>query len=72
MIPGLYSIFDHWHKQGTVWLYSDPHFGDKELQAGVPGRPSDEEQIKMINAKVGKKILLLSLVMLVMLNVPKD
>ena len=35
MIQGLYDIFSHWHAQGTVWLYSDPHFGDKELAAGV-------------------------------------
>lgn len=61
MIPGLYDIFNHWHKQGTVWLYSDPHFGDKALQKGVAGRPSDEDQIKMINAKVGKKDTLIIL-----------
>lgn len=49
-IAGLYECFNHWHKNGTVWLYSDTHFGDKELL----NRPTDEEQIKMINSKVGK------------------
>ena len=61
MIQGLYDIFFHWHAQGTVWLYADPHFGDKELAAGVVNRPSDEEQVKMINSKVGKKDTLIIL-----------
>ena len=54
-IAGMYKIFDHWHKEGTLWIYSDPHFDDAELAAGVVNRPSAEEQVKMINAKVGKK-----------------
>ena len=61
MIQGLYDIFAHWHTQGTVWLYSDPHFGDKELAAGVINRPTDEEQIRLINSKVGKKDTLIIL-----------
>ena len=60
MIPGLYDIFNHWCNQ-TVWLYSDPHFGDKELAAGVVNRPTDEEQIRLINSKVGKKDTLIIL-----------
>lgn len=28
MIAGLYDCFDHWHKEGTLFIYSDPHFGD--------------------------------------------
>lgn len=60
MIPGLYDIFNHWCNQ-TVWLYSDPHFGDKELAAGVINRPTDEEQIRLINSKVGKKDTLIIL-----------
>ena len=54
-IAGLYKMFDHWHKEGTLYIYSDPHFDDAELAAGVANRPSAEEQVKMINAKVGKK-----------------
>lgn len=56
MIEGLYKIFDHWHQEGTVWLYSDPHFNeDEDLKVPFPHRPEAEEQIKMINSKVGKK-----------------
>ena len=50
-IAGLYEIFNHWNKVGTVYLYSDPHFGDKD----IPNRPTDEEQLARINSKVGKK-----------------
>lgn len=60
-LPGVYKIFnDRWCNQ-TVWIYSDPHFGDKELAAGMPNRPSDQEQIKMINSKVGKNDTLIIL-----------
>lgn len=54
-IAGLYKMFDHWHAEGTLWIYSDPHFDDMDLAAGLPNRPSAEEQVKMINSKVGKK-----------------
>ena len=54
-IQGLYKTFDHWHAKGTLWIYSDPHFDDMDLVAGLPNRPSAEEQVKMINSKVGKK-----------------
>ena len=60
MISCLHDIFNHWCNQ-TVWLYSDPHFGDKELAAGVINRPTDEEQIRLINSKVGKKDTLIIL-----------
>ena len=33
-IAGLYKIFDHWHKEGAVWIISDTHFGDEELKEG--------------------------------------
>ena len=60
-LPGVYKIFnDRWCNQ-TVWIYSDPHFGDKELAAGMPDRPSDQEQIAMINSKVGKNDTLIIL-----------
>lgn len=62
MISGLYSLFnERWADKQTIWVYSDPHFGDEELAAGTPGRPSDEEQIKLINSKVGKKDVLIIL-----------
>ena len=60
-IAGLYKIFDHWHATGTVWLYSDPHFGDKDLAAAQPNRPDDDTQIRLINSKVGRKDTLIIL-----------
>lgn len=57
----LYKCFDHWSKQGTVWIYSDTHFGDAELRAGFPNRPSDEDHVKLINSCVGKKDTLILL-----------
>ncbi len=62
MIDSLYKPFQHWSKVGTIWLYSDPHFNeDEDLHIPFPNRPSAEEQIKMINSKVGRKDTLLLL-----------
>ena len=61
MIEALYKPFQKWSEVGTIWIYSDPHFGDKELAAGVKGRPTAEEQVKMINSKVGRKDTLIIL-----------
>lgn len=55
MLPGIYNNFQHWGTQNTVWIYSDPHFSDVDLKSGIKNRPSDEEQIAKINAKVGRK-----------------
>ena len=60
MLPGLYKCFSHWCNQ-AVWVYSDPHFGDVELQKGISNRPTDAEQIKMINMCVGKNDTLICL-----------
>ena len=54
MIAGLYKIFDHWHKEGALFIYSDPHFNDADLKAGIE-RPDAEELVKLINSKVGRK-----------------
>ena len=55
MIEGLYDIFKHWHATGTVWIYSDTHFNDAELAAGVASRPIAGIHLANINSKVGKK-----------------
>lgn len=47
----LYPCFQHW--PGTIWFYSDPHFGDAHI-AGYRKGISDDEQIRRINSKVGK------------------
>lgn len=59
-IPGLYDAYQRWAGQ-TVWVYSDPHFGDQDLAAGVVNRPSDLDHVKLINACVGKKDTLICL-----------
>lgn len=61
MIEGLYPFAKEWSKQGTVWIYSDPHFGDPDRKLIDSNWPSDEEQIKRINSKVGKKDTLIIL-----------
>ena len=58
-IAGLYKIFDHWHKEGAVWIISDTHFGDEELKEGFPNRPTDDELVKLINSKCGKKYVII-------------
>lgn len=60
MLPGIYDAFQHWGEQ-TVWIYSDPHFSDEDLECGIKNRPSDEEQIRRINAKAGRKDTLIIL-----------
>lgn len=60
-LPGIYKIFnDAWAGQ-TVWIMSDPHFGDEDLRAGFPNRPTDEELVRRINAKCGRKDVLICL-----------
>ena len=53
-IAGLYKIFDHWHAEGTTWLYSDPHFNDPDLKKGIE-RPDADELVRLINSKCGRK-----------------
>ena len=60
-LPGLYDCFPHWGEKNAVWVISDTHFGDKDIQKAFPNRPSDEELIKNINQKVGKTGTLLLL-----------
>lgn len=60
-LPGVYKIFnDRWCNQ-TVHIIADLHFDDRELRAGMPNRPSDEELVHRINAKVGRKDTLIVL-----------
>ena len=61
MIAGLYKIFDHWHQEGTLWIFSDPHFGDSDLETGIYNRPSAAEIVQRINAKCGRKDTLICL-----------
>ena len=55
MVTGLYNIFNTLWGMQTIWLYSDPHFGDTEEESGLINKPTDAEQVKRINSKVGRK-----------------
>ena len=44
-IAGLYKCFDHWHKEGTLYIYSDPHFGENSEEARMINHPADETQV---------------------------
>lgn len=59
----LYDIFaKSWMSQGgTIWLYSDPHFGDNDMTILRKNNVSDEEQIKRINSVVRKEDTLIIL-----------
>ena len=48
----LYKHFEHWYHGGTIWLYSDPHFGDPDN--GTHWWPTDYEQVGMINKGLGR------------------
>ena len=55
MEKGLYEIFaNSWYRGGSVWLYSDPHFGDKDVAQFRKNNISDEEQVKRINSVLGQ------------------
>lgn len=56
MYKHLYDIFGKsWYREnGSVYIYSDPHFSDDEMKYLRKNYISDEEQIKRINSKVGK------------------
>lgn len=53
MIPYIYKCFSHWCREGSIYLYSDPHFSDSAMNK--VRNITDEIQIKNINRKVGKK-----------------
>ena len=61
-LPGIYDMFNKaWKDYQTIYIISDTHFGDDDLKKALPNRPSDDELVKLINSKVGKKDLLIHL-----------
>lgn len=58
-LPGVYNIFlEKMNDYQTCYMISDTHFGDKDIQKAFPNRPSDEELVKLINSRVGRKDVL--------------
>ncbi len=51
----LYPCFEYLNRFNNVYLYADPHFNDEEVKKYRENYISDEEQVKSINSKVGKK-----------------
>lgn len=52
----LYDIFEKTWKRtdsSSIWLYSDPHFGEPDLFE-IRGDITSDEQVRRINSKVGK------------------
>lgn len=57
----LYKPFEHWYHGGSIWVFSDLHFEDSDCKLMDPNWPTPEEQVKLINSKVGKKDTLIIL-----------
>lgn len=59
ILPGLYDIFnERWGKFQTAHIISDLHFGEEDLKRAFPARPADDELVRRINSKVGRKDIL--------------
>ena len=54
MIKSLYKPFQKWSENGSIWIFSDPHFNDEDLNNAYEDRPSADELVRRINSKVGK------------------
>ena len=54
MYKHLYDCFKHWYHGGSIYFYSDPHFGDEEMKQIRKNYISDEEQVARIRSFIGK------------------
>lgn len=59
VLSGVYKTFMKcWENFQTAWIISDLHFNEMDLKRAFPNRPSDDELVRRINAKVGRKDIL--------------
>ena len=59
VLSGVYKTFmQRWEGFQTAWIISDLHFGEDDLKRAFPSRPSDDELVRRINAKCGRKDIL--------------
>ena len=59
ILSGVYKTFmDRWSQFQTAWIISDLHFNEDDLKHAFPNRPSDDELVRRINAKCGRKDIL--------------
>lgn len=53
MIEQLYKPFQHWAANGTIWLFSDPHFDDAQIAGAMKDRPDAAQIVDILNKRVG-------------------
>ena len=59
ILSGVYKTFmKRWENFQTAWIISDLHFGEDDLKRAFSNRPSDDELVRRINAKCGRKDIL--------------
>ena len=59
ILSGVYKTFmSRWGEFQTAWIISDLHFNEDDLKRAFPNRPSDDELVRRINAKCGRKDIL--------------
>lgn len=61
MLIQLYQKFQEWSRDGAIWVYSDPHFDDADCKIMDPNWITPQEQVNIINSKVGKNDTLILL-----------
>lgn len=61
MIDCLYDCFKHWVKNGSLYIYSDPHFGDEDCHKMDKNWIPPDEQVALINKVCHKNDTLLLL-----------
>ena len=61
MIKGLYPFAEYWSQDGSIWVISDPHFGDSDCKLMDPNWIEPDEQVKRINRLCGKNDTLVCL-----------
>lgn len=57
----LYDCFEKWHSKGTIWVFSDPHFGDPDCKIINENWVDPDIQVRIINDCVGKNDTLIIL-----------
>ena len=57
MILTLYEPFRHWSETSSVYILSDPHFGDSDCKLMDPGWIEPEEQVARIRRSLSAELV---------------
>ena len=57
MILTLYEPFRHWSETGSVYILSDPHFGDSDCKLMDPGWIEPEEQVARLRRSLSAELV---------------